>query len=72
MTNVHLLFERHEIVRAEGPRTESFHPGEWMLRQDAALRAELVELFPELDEPGPGWPTARKVVRAGEAAVLLH
>lgn len=45
----HLLFDRHEIVFAEGTATESYHP----LLQDSHVRApdtqaEVLALFPEL------------------------
>jgi len=49
----HLLFDQHEIVFAEGAPSESFHPGREGLRGlDAATRAELLELFPELANEG--------------------
>lgn len=70
VTYLHLMFDRHEVIRAEGAWTESFHPGSWMLAADADLRAELSALFPELGGAGAGWPTARKVLRGTEATVL--
>ncbi|MDX5357764.1 MAG: Hint domain-containing protein, partial [Rhodobacterales bacterium] len=49
----HLLFDQHQIVFAEGAPSESFHPGREGLRGlDAATRAELLELFPELANEG--------------------
>lgn len=46
---VHLLFDRHEIILADGTWTESFQPGARTLGDmDAAIRAELFALFPEL------------------------
>jgi len=46
----HILFDRHEIVFAEGAPCESFHPGQqgWKAL-DAATRDEILCLFPELD-----------------------
>lgn len=67
---IHILFDRHEIVTAEGVATESFHPGDYVLAGDAAIRAELTTLFPELAAPGRGWDTARPVLRRAEAALL--
>ncbi|MBI1220905.1 MAG: type I secretion protein [Rhodobacteraceae bacterium] len=71
VTYIHLLFDRHEVIFAEGAATESFYPGETILAGDAALRSEIVSLFPELDpETEGGWDTARAVPRGGEARVL--
>lgn len=72
VTYVHLLFDRHEILEAEGVPTESFHPGDYLMSRDADLRAEIVELFPELDdlETARGWDAARSVLKAHEARVM--
>ena len=45
----HILFDRHEIIYAEGMPSESFHPGEqgWTAL-DIASRSEILTLFPEL------------------------
>lgn len=70
---VHLLFDRHEIVEAEGVPSESFHPGDYMMSGDTELRDEIVTLFPELANlrAAPGWEAARCVLKAHEAQ-LLH
>lgn len=70
VTYVHLMFDRHEIVFAEGAPSESFHPGEAILGSDRDLRAELAGLFPDLDAPVMTGTTALPVVR-GQAARLL-
>lgn len=71
VTYIHLLFDRHEVIFAEGAATESFYPGETILAGDAALRSEIVTLFPELDPATDGgWHTARAVPRGREARVL--
>jgi len=72
VTYHHLLFETHEIIFSNGARSESFHPGEQILEQDADLRAELVELFPELDsgESLANWRTARRTINRYQASVL--
>jgi hypothetical protein len=45
----HLLFDRHEVIFAEGAASESFHPGQTGLDGfSVAARAELAQLFPEL------------------------
>lgn len=51
VTYYHLLFADHQLVRAAGVWSESFHPGRASLPglEDAA-REELFDLFPELRE----------------------
>ncbi len=45
----HLVFDRHEIISAEGCWTESFFPGAYVMSQsNARIRAELLEIYPEL------------------------
>ncbi len=44
----HLLFDRHEVIFAEGCANESFYPGDYMLAGDPAMRAELATFFPDL------------------------
>ncbi len=68
---VHLMFDRHEVILAEGVASESFHPGDFVLAQDRALMAELTTLFPELRIGATSdWPTARPVLRRYEAALV--
>lgn len=48
---VHFLFDRHEIVLAEGAETESLHTGPEALKSvGPAARAEIFAIFPELRE----------------------
>ncbi|MDD9715663.1 Hint domain-containing protein [Dinoroseobacter sp. PD6] len=48
ITYVHLVFDRHEVVRAEGAWTESFFPGAYALSAcDGATREEIFRIFPE-------------------------
>jgi hypothetical protein len=68
---IHLLFDRHEIIFAEGAPTESFHPGDWVLSQDREVMSEVLALFPELvAETSARARTARPVVRGRPAMVL--
>ncbi|MGB1390384.1 MAG: Hint domain-containing protein [Paracoccaceae bacterium] len=70
VTYVHMAFDQHEVVYAEGVEAESFHPSE---RTIAGLsfpqQQELLELFPELQK-GYAFRAARKELRAKEAAAL--
>jgi Ca2+-binding RTX toxin-like protein len=74
---IHMLFDRHEIVRADGAWSESFQPGDMTLNgMDAAQREELFALFPELRDPDLRdkdrlYPAARTTLKAHEARVLL-
>ncbi len=65
----HLLFDRHEVIVAEGALSESFHPGEAGLGSlDAAQRAEIAALFPHL--PVERRRAAFPIVKASEARAL--
>ena len=70
---VHILFDRHEIIFAEGAESESYHPGRQGLNgilDDA--REELFAIFPELRHaPESYGDTARPCLREFEAK-LLH
>ncbi len=68
----HLLFDRHEIIFAEGCPSESFYLSDLSLStQDAAQRDELLQLFPELcNRDAAALPTARTVLKSHEATVL--
>ncbi|ABV91983.1 hypothetical protein Dshi_0234 [Dinoroseobacter shibae DFL 12 = DSM 16493] len=72
VTYVHILFDRHQIVRANGAWSESFHPGAQGLDTMAqASRDELLALFPELAaDPAAYGPSARPTLRAHEARLL--
>ena len=67
----HLLFDRHQIIFAEGIASESFDPMGDYARADREMRAEVLRLFPELaDVPAGTCPTVRRVLSRAEAAVL--
>ncbi len=69
---VHLLTERHQIIRANGLETESFHPANADLGLiDAQARAALVRIVPGLEaDPFRYGGYARRNLSASEAAIL--
>ncbi|MDF0600725.1 Hint domain-containing protein [Psychromarinibacter sp. C21-152] len=73
VTYYHFMFDRHEIVYSNGAETESFHPGQARLgKLDAAKRAELFKLFPELAHDLAAYgPQARATLKPYEAEVLI-
>lgn len=74
VTYVHLLFDQHEIVLANGLATESFLPGPQTVDTfEAAVIDEIACLFPELDlETGEGYgDAARQVLKKYEARMLF-
>lgn len=71
VTYVHLLFDQHEIVFAEGVEAESFHPAaENLDRLSEAARAELLALFPAIAQGRYG-PSAYRTLKSPEARALL-
>ncbi|WP_213684696.1 Hint domain-containing protein [Roseicyclus sp.] len=70
---LHLLFDAHEIIFAEGLPTESFLPGPMGLNDfEAPVRAEVLTLFPDIDpvtHAGYG-PSARIALKSFEAHVM--
>lgn len=74
VTYVHLMFDRHQVIFAEGLATESFLPGPQTTRAfEREIVQEITTLFPELDaETGAGYsPAARLSLKGYEAQVLL-
>lgn len=68
----HMMFDRHQIVFAEGCPSESFYPATAGLDKLAeATRNEILELFPQLVEDLESYgPAARDTLKADEAALL--
>jgi len=69
---IHIMFDAHQIVYAEDASTESFHPGDQIMSTDPAMRRELFDLFPDLEnvESRAGFVTSRPVLRGFEARLL--
>ncbi|MFC3180435.1 Hint domain-containing protein [Cypionkella sinensis] len=69
---IHLLFDEHELIYADGAWSESFQPGQHTLASmDTAQRQEIFALFPEL-QVGATYPAARMMLKSGEARLLLN
>jgi hypothetical protein len=72
---LHLLFDRHQVIWAEGLATESLFLGvqAWGSLERGAVE-EILAIFPELDaRTGKGYgPTARRVLKAHEAQVMIR
>ncbi len=72
VTYIHIMFDRHEVIYAEGAATESFHPGDiGMGAVSEQAREELFAIFPELraDQSAYG-NTARKCLKQHEAKLI--
>lgn len=68
----HLMFDRHEVIYAEGAPAESFHPGKQGLRAlSDASRADLFARFPLLRSDTNSYgPTARPCLKGFETRML--
>lgn len=73
VTYIHLMFERHQVIWANGLETESFHPALTSLDLvEAPQRASLLAMFPALvSEPHSYGAYARRMLSMSEAAILL-
>jgi hypothetical protein len=51
VTYIHIMFDQHELIYAEGAVTESFYPGPVALKGlECSTQAELLILFPDLKD----------------------
>ncbi|MEX0282392.1 MAG: Hint domain-containing protein [Arenibacterium sp.] len=73
VTYYHLLFDRHQIITANGVATESYFPGPATMNSfDADTQAEIYSLFPELMRDNASYgPAARPLLKRFEAAGLI-
>ncbi|GGX46571.1 hypothetical protein GCM10007385_12700 [Tateyamaria omphalii] len=72
---LHLMFDQHEVVLAEGAWSESFQPGDQSLRGiGAEQRREILTLFPELDTLAglDTYSSARLSLKQHEAHTLVN
>ncbi|MDO8885001.1 Hint domain-containing protein [Pseudotabrizicola sp.] len=72
VTYMHLLFDQHQLIFAEGAVSESLLPGDEMLRGNPAMQREILYLFPELrlSDACNGWEPARPLAQGRESRVL--
>jgi hypothetical protein len=69
----HMMFDTHQVVLSNDIWTESYHPGHETLGKNAEVRAEILELFPELAGSGGlsnYGDTARIVLKAFESSLV--
>ena len=74
VTYVHLLFEGHQVIFAEGAATESLYPGPMAMEGiSRAERSEISSLFPDLEMFGmAGYPLARPILPRHAVALLAN
>lgn len=74
VTYIHLLFERHQVLCANGLDSESFHPAGTALEMVAEDQREgLLSIFPDLArDPLSYGALARRALLKAEAAILRH
>ncbi len=74
VTYHHLMFDRHEIVMANGMPSESLFPGDMALASlTRADHAALADLFPQYGDDWRGYgPTARPSLSRREGEILLN
>ncbi|KIN68204.1 Type I secretion target repeat protein [Sulfitobacter donghicola DSW-25 = KCTC 12864 = JCM 14565] len=72
VTYVHVLFDQHQIIHANGALSESFHPGPVALAAlESETRQEVLEIFPELaNRSYRRNPTVRMCLRPHEIKAL--
>ena len=71
VTYVHLMFDQHEVIYAEGAATESFLAGEYLCGDNSALMAEIRAIFPEVNQIPAQQIAARRIARGFEVAAFL-
>lgn len=72
VTYIHIMFDQHEVIYANGAPTESFHPTDRSLAAvEPRAREELFAIFPDLRAlPKSYGKTARRCLQAHEAELV--
>ncbi len=71
---IHLMFDTHEVILANGAWSESFQPGDYSLNAvGQATRHEILSLFPEFATQSglDKYTSARRSLKAVEARLLI-
>lgn len=74
VTYIHVMFDHHEVILADGVWSESFQPASRSIGGlDEAARHELLRVFAEMPEPAnpEAYVSARLTLKAHEARLLL-
>ncbi len=74
VTYIHLMFDHHEVIMADGVWSESFQPAARNIGGlDEDARAELLSVFADMPEPATpeAYVSARLTLKAHEARLLL-
>lgn len=72
VTYFHLVFDKHEVIFAEGAPTESFHPGpEGIAALDAEAREELFTVFPHLRFHNASHTAGYRTLRSWELMAIV-
>ncbi len=72
VTYLHVLLERHEIIRSAGTWTESYFPSTSLERHETEIRKQLPKRFSAMAAKMRDVPLARPQVRGRDARVLIH
>lgn len=67
---IHVMFDNHEVIYAEGAPTESFLIGDYLCAEESDLMAEIKSVFPEVSEVLPQLIAARPVARGFEMTAM--
>ncbi len=67
---IHLMFDNHEVIYAEGAPTESFLIGDYLSGEESLLMDEIKAAFPTVSKVLPQLSAARPIARGFEMAAM--